>query len=220
MEPRGSVERGEGSDREPGSAEQSDVRTHPNAGREARPEPDGAIAHEARGPNEEQATRAGPRAPSAARGARRADENELLGEFILTGLRRASAGQVEVEVAFEINADGIVSVQAKDLETGKEQSITVTSTSGLTQDELDQMMTDARDYAVTQRAGEEIEKARQEAETLIAEIEKLFPKVEEVVAGSDFGRDAIEKARAVVARTAGGPLNVRGVALPGVNRSK
>src|SRR5688500_12029487 len=131
---------------------------------------------------------------------RRADENELLGEFILTGLRRATAGQVEVEVTFEINADGIVSVHAKDLETGKAQSITVTSTSGLTQDELASMMTDARDYAVTKRADEELERARQEAETLIAEIEKLFPRVEEVVAGSDFGRDAIEKARAVVER--------------------
>ncbi|MBX3270245.1 MAG: molecular chaperone DnaK [Sandaracinaceae bacterium] len=131
---------------------------------------------------------------------RRADENELLGEFILTGLRRAAAGQVEIEVTFEINADGIVSVHAKDLETGKEQSITVTSTSGLTDQELDDMMTDARDYAVTMRADEEHEKAKQEAQTLIAEIEKLFPKVEEVVAGSDFGRDAIEKARAVVER--------------------
>jgi molecular chaperone DnaK len=131
---------------------------------------------------------------------RRADENELLGEFILTGLRRAAAGQVEVEVTFEINADGIVSVHAKDLETGKAQSITVTSTSGLTQDELSAMMTDAKDYAVSKRADEEMERAKQEAETLIGEIQKLFPKVEEVVAGSDFGRDAIEKARAVVDR--------------------
>jgi molecular chaperone DnaK len=131
---------------------------------------------------------------------RRADENELLGEFILTGLRRAAAGQVEVEVTFEINADGIVSVYAKDLETGKAQSITVTSTSGLTQDELDTMMTDARDYAVSRRTDEELERGKQEAETLIAEIERLFPKVEEVVRGSDFGRDAIEKARAVVER--------------------
>ncbi|MCA9605942.1 MAG: Hsp70 family protein, partial [Myxococcales bacterium] len=131
---------------------------------------------------------------------RRADENELLGEFILTGLRRASAGQVEIEVTFEINADGIVSVHAKDMETGKEQSITVTSTSGLTEEELGDMMTDARDYAVAMRADEEHEKAKQEAQTLIVEIEKLFPKVEEVVAGSDFGRDAIDKARAVVER--------------------
>ncbi|MGF1467633.1 MAG: molecular chaperone DnaK [Sandaracinaceae bacterium] len=131
---------------------------------------------------------------------RRAEENELLGEFILTGLRRAPAGEVEVEVTFEINADGIVSVHATDLETGKSQAITVTSTSGLTADELKQMVDDAKDYAVARRHDEELEKVKQEAETLIAEIERLFPKVEEVVAGSDFGRDAIEKARAVVER--------------------
>ncbi len=129
---------------------------------------------------------------------KRAEENELLGEFILTGLRRAVAGQVEIEVTFEINADGIVSVQAKDKETGKEQSITVTSTSGLTKEELDHMITDAKDYAVARRDDEEVEKAKQEATTLIAEIQKLMPKVEEVVAGSDFGRDAMEKAKAVV----------------------
>lgn len=131
---------------------------------------------------------------------RRAEENELLGEFILTGLRRAGAGQVEVEVAFEINADGIVSVHAKDIETGTEQSITVTATSGLTSDEIDEMMRDAQDYAVARREDEEAEGTRQEAETLIAEIQRLFPEVEAVVAGSDFGRDAIDKARAVVER--------------------
>ena len=131
---------------------------------------------------------------------RRAEENELLGEFILTGLRRAPAGQVEVEVTFEINADGIVSVHAKDLETGKEQSITVTATSGLTNDEIDDMMREAQDYAVSRRDDEEIEGTKQEAETLIAEIERLFPEVEAVVAGSDFGRDAIDKARANVDR--------------------
>jgi molecular chaperone DnaK len=131
---------------------------------------------------------------------RRAEENDLLGEFILTGLRRAPAGQVEVEVTFTINADGIVSVNATDLETGAEQSITVTSTSGLTADELANMMDDAHDYAVARRVEEGTEQARQETQTLIAEIERLFPRVEEVVAGSDFGRDAIEKARAVVAK--------------------
>jgi len=131
---------------------------------------------------------------------KKADENELLGEFILTGLRRAPAGEVEVDVTFEINADGIVSVHAKDMETGKEQSITVTATSGLTQDEIDQMMEEASEYAVARRGDEEIEGVKQQAETLIAEIEKLFPEVEAVVAGSDFGRDAIDKARAVVER--------------------
>ncbi|MGB8332734.1 MAG: molecular chaperone DnaK [Polyangiales bacterium] len=131
---------------------------------------------------------------------RRAEDNELLGEFILTGLRRAPAGQVEVEVTFEINADGIVSVHAKDVETGKEQSITVTATSGLTEDEIDEMMVDASDFAVTRRQDEASEKVRQEAETIIAEIERLFPEVESIVAGSDFGRDAIDKARGVVDR--------------------
>ncbi len=129
---------------------------------------------------------------------RRAEDNELLGEFILTGLRRADAGEVEVEVTFEINADGIVSVHAKDLETGKEQSITVTATSGLTEDEIDEMMVDASDFAVTRREDEATEQVRQEAETIIAEIERLFPEVEAIVAGSDFGRDAIDKAKGVV----------------------
>ena len=129
---------------------------------------------------------------------RRAEDNELLGEFILTGLRRATAGEVEVEVTFEINADGIVSVHAKDVETGKEQSITVTATSGLTGEEIDDMMVDASDFAVTRREDEATEQIRQEAETLIAEIERLFPEVESIVAGSDFGRDAIDKAKGVV----------------------
>jgi molecular chaperone DnaK len=128
----------------------------------------------------------------------RADENELLGEFILTGLRRAPAGQVEVEVTFEINSDGIVSVHAKDLETGQQQSITVTATSGLTKDEIQNMVTEAKDFAVARRQDDESEQILQEAKKLIAQIEALFPDVEQVVAGSDFGRDAIDKARGVV----------------------
>jgi molecular chaperone DnaK len=128
----------------------------------------------------------------------RADENEMLGEFILTGLRRAPAGQVEVEVTFEINSDGIVSVQAKDLETGQQQSITVTATSGLTKDEINSMVTEAKDFAVARRQDDESEQVIQEAKKLIAQIEALFPDVEQVVAGSDFGRDAIDKARGVV----------------------
>jgi molecular chaperone DnaK len=128
----------------------------------------------------------------------RAEENELLGEFILTGLRRAPKGQIEIEVTFEINADGIVSVRAKDLETGLEQSIQVTATSGLTREEIKTMMDNAKDDLVDRRTSEEFEAAKQEAEKLIAEIEKLFPQVQQIVASSDFGRDAIEKARAIV----------------------
>ena len=132
---------------------------------------------------------------------RSAEEQEVLGEFVLTGLRRAPAGQVEVEVTFEINADGIVSVHAKDLETGVQQSITVTASSGLTSDEISGMMTDSKDFMVARRTTEEFEKFKQDAEKTIQDIEKLFPEVERVVAGSDFGRDATEKARAVVEKT-------------------
>ena len=130
----------------------------------------------------------------------RAEGNELLGEFILTGLRRAPKGAVEIEVIFEINADGIVSVHAKDLETGKEQSIEVTASSGLTKDEIRDMMDHAKDYMVERRSTEELEAAKQEAEKAIGEIERLLPQVQQIVAASDFGRDAIDKARAIVAK--------------------
>ena len=131
----------------------------------------------------------------------RAEENEMLGEFILTGLRRAPKGQVEIEVTFEINADGIVSVRAKDLETSLEQSIQVTATSGLTPEEIKDMIESAKDHAVERRGSEEFEAAKQEAEKIMGDIERLFPQVEQIVASSDFGRDAIEKARAVLAKT-------------------
>ncbi len=133
----------------------------------------------------------------------RAEENELLGEFILTGLRKAPRGQVEIEVTFEINADGIVSVSAKDLETGAQQSITVTATSGLTADEIKEMIAESKEYAIERRSSEEFESSKQEAEKLLADIAKLFPKVEEIVAGSDFGKEAIEKARGVLERAKG-----------------
>src|SRR5215475_4553064 len=120
----------------------------------------------------------------------RATDNDLLGEFILTGLRRAPKGQVEIEVTFEINSDGIVSVSAKDLENGHEQSIQVTASSGLTQDEVGKMMEEAKEYLVDRRATDEFEGVRQEAERLIIEIERMFPQVEQIVAQSDFGRDA------------------------------
>jgi molecular chaperone DnaK len=131
----------------------------------------------------------------------RAEENELLGEFILTGLRKAKKGHVEIEVAFEINSDGIVSVQAKDTETGQAQSIQVTASSGLTQDEIKNMMTSAQDYMVERRTDERFEGVKQEAETLIAEIERLFPDIERAVGSADFGRDALSKARGAVERT-------------------
>ncbi|RMG94007.1 MAG: molecular chaperone DnaK [Deltaproteobacteria bacterium] len=129
-----------------------------------------------------------------------AKENELLGEFILSGLRKAPKGEVEIEVTFSISADGIVSVSAKDLETGKEQSITVTATSGLTEEEIQRMMEASQAYMVEARASEAVERERQKVEALVEEIEQLFPKVESVMSGTSFGRDAMAKARAAVDR--------------------
>ncbi len=132
-----------------------------------------------------------------------ATQNELLGEFVLTDLRPAPRGQVEVKVTFSISADGIVSVAAQDLETGREQSITVTATSGLTEDELSKLVEESAGYMVEVRQSEEAERANQKIKGLISEINKLFPTVEGVMSGTSFGRDAISKARAVVERAEG-----------------
>jgi molecular chaperone DnaK len=137
----------------------------------------------------------------------RAEENELLGEFILTGLRKAPKGEVEIEVTFEISADGIVSVSAKDLETGLKQAITVTATSGLTEEEIRRMVEESRDYLLDQRANDEFEQKKQAAEKLVDEIEGLFPRVEQAIAGSDFGQDAIKRARTVIERARQGFQN-------------
>jgi molecular chaperone DnaK len=130
----------------------------------------------------------------------RGEENELLGEFVLTGLRRAPRGEVEIEVDFHISAEGIVSVTARDLETGIEQSITVTATSGLTEEELQKLVETNKDYMVQEKTDQEFEKHRHTSEKLLDEIEALFPEVTAIISGSDFGQDAVKKARGVCER--------------------
>jgi molecular chaperone DnaK len=75
-------------------------------------------------------------------------ENDLLGEFVLNGIRQARKGEPEVEVTFDIDANGIVSVSARDLATGKEQSITVNATGTLTDDEIQRIIRDQELYEV------------------------------------------------------------------------
>ncbi len=77
-----------------------------------------------------------------------AAENDLLGEFILSGIRKAPQGEPEIEVCFDIDANGIVSVSATDLATGKEQSITVNATGTLSQDEIERIIEDHELYEV------------------------------------------------------------------------
>jgi molecular chaperone DnaK len=129
-----------------------------------------------------------------------ATENELLGEFILTGLRKAKRGEVEVEVTFDISPDGIVSVSAKDVETGKEQSIQVTASNRLTDDELQRIMKENDEYAVAEKGEEVFTALRTEIERSIREVERLRHDVATVMSTSDFGGDALNKADRLVER--------------------
>jgi molecular chaperone DnaK len=131
--------------------------------------------------------------------AERAEENEILGEFVLTGLRKASAGEVEIEVTFDISADGIVSVRARDLETGKAQSITVTATSGLTEDEISSMIRENADYMVQVKSSEQIDGQRDGIRRAVREIERLMPDVQVALGSSEMGREVLRKAQDSVA---------------------
>jgi molecular chaperone DnaK len=130
----------------------------------------------------------------------KAIDNELLGEFILAGIRPARRGEVEIEVAFDISADGIVGVSAKDVDTGQRQSITVTATSGLTEDELKRILDENLDELLEKKQSGELAKGRERAQASISEIESLVPAVKAALAKSKFGKDAVQKAEAVVAR--------------------
>jgi molecular chaperone DnaK len=128
----------------------------------------------------------------------KAEENELLGEFVLSGLRKAPKGEVEVDVTFEISADGIVGVAAQDLETGTEQHITVTATSGLTDAEIERMTSENQEFLVSSRTEEGVERERQRIEKLVHEAETLLPKVEEVLSGTPFGQDSLDNVRLIL----------------------
>jgi molecular chaperone DnaK len=129
-----------------------------------------------------------------------AAENEMMGEFILTGLRAARAGEVEIEVSFDINADGIVSVSAKDLETGQEQAITVTASAALTPEEIETMIRENQEHLVSRRSDQAVENRKVEAQRILMEVERLFPKVQSLLKDSEFGQDAIRKANGVIDR--------------------
>jgi molecular chaperone DnaK len=128
----------------------------------------------------------------------RAQENEMLGEFVLSGLRKARRGEVEVEVVFGISADGIVNVTAKDLETGQEQSITLVASSGLREEEIERMAGENRDYLMALKGEESSERARQELEKLVDEGDSLLPRAAELLAGTPFEKESLSAARTVL----------------------
>ena len=103
-----------------------------------------------------------------------ARNNKSLGNFDLTGIAPAPRGVPQIEVSFDIDANGIVHVNAKDLGTGKEQSMTITGGSGLPKDDIERMMRDAEQYAEEDRQRREAVEARNTADSLVYQTEKFI----------------------------------------------
>ncbi|WP_147820899.1 molecular chaperone DnaK [Salidesulfovibrio onnuriiensis] len=99
-------------------------------------------------------------------------DNMLLGNFELTGIPPAPRGIPQIEVSFDIDANGIVNVGAKDMGTGKEQSIQITASSGLSDEEIDRMVKDAESHAEDDKKKQELIEARNQADTLVYTSEK------------------------------------------------
>jgi molecular chaperone DnaK len=101
-----------------------------------------------------------------------AANNKLLGQFDLVGIPVAPRGVPQIEVTFDIDANGIVHVAAKDLGTGKEQSIKITASSGLSEDEIKQMVKDAEAHAAEDKKHKETVEARNQLDSLVYSTEK------------------------------------------------
>ncbi len=101
-----------------------------------------------------------------------AADNKLLGVFELVGIPPAPRGLPQVEVTFDIDANGILHVSAKDLGTGKEQSIRITASSGLSEEEIKKMMRDAESHSDEDKKRKELAEAKNNADTLVYSVEK------------------------------------------------
>ncbi len=101
-----------------------------------------------------------------------AADNKLLGQFDLIGIPPAPRGVPQIEVTFDIDANGIVHVSAKDLGTGKEQSIRITASSGLTEEEIKRMIREAEEHAAEDRKRRETAEARNQLDALVYQTEK------------------------------------------------
>ena len=101
-------------------------------------------------------------------------DNKTLGRFELSGIPPAPRGVPKIEVEFDIDANGIVNVLAKDLGTGKEQKITITSSGGLSKDEVDRMVKEAEANAAEDKKRKELVEAKNQAENLIYQAEKTI----------------------------------------------
>ncbi len=103
-----------------------------------------------------------------------AKDNKTIGRFKLKGIKRAPAGVPQIEVTFDIDANGILKVSAKDLDTGKEQSITITASDRMSEDEIAQAMYDAQAYAGTDTLRVEALDAIQQANVLVRRVSQAY----------------------------------------------
>ncbi|WP_020586997.1 molecular chaperone DnaK [Desulfobacter curvatus] len=117
-----------------------------------------------------------------------ASDNKLLGQFELTGIAAAPRGTPQIEVTFDIDANGIVNVSAKDKATGKAQSIQITSSSGLSKEEIDALVKDAERHAEEDKRKKDLVTARNQADQLIYQTEKI-------ISGSQIPVDADTRGR-------------------------
>jgi molecular chaperone DnaK len=125
-----------------------------------------------------------------------ARDNRTLGRFHLVGLPPAPRGMPQIEVAFDIDANGIVNVTAKDVATGKEQKITISGSSGLSKEDVDRMVKDAEGHAAEDKARREVIDARNQADSLAYSVEKTINENRDRLPAVDVER--VEKAISVV----------------------
>ena len=121
-----------------------------------------------------------------------AAQNRTLGKFHLVGIPSAPRGVPQIEVTFDIYANGIVNVSAKDLGTGKEQKITITSSSGLSKEEIDRMTKEAEAHADEDKRRREEVEARNQLDSLVYNTDKMLKENREKVSSSDA--EAVEAA--------------------------
>ena len=116
-----------------------------------------------------------------------AAQNRTLGKFHLTGIPSAPRGVPQIEVTFDIDANGILNVTAKDNATGKDQKITITSSSGLSKEEVDRMAKDADAHAAEDKAKREEVEARNQLDSMVYNTEKLLREHGDKISGAERG---------------------------------
>jgi len=115
-------------------------------------------------------------------------DNRTLGRFQLVGLPPAPRGVPQIEVSFDIDANGIVNVSAKDLATGKEQAITISGSSGLSKDDVDRMVKDAQAHANEDQARRDVIEARNQGDALAYQVEKTVSENRDKLPTGDVSR--------------------------------